>query len=429
MTRKHISVQIYTGSADSPVAGFEPKSIISKLSKIYEKLQLACVMIGWDPGADIGGIIDYVKQRGTDVYLWLPVFSGWDGMKPLIGERGGEIEQHYRTDSGERFDFGCPAHPENVKSTILRFETLYRKHAYDGVFLDKIRFPGFMFGAHPIFSCFCDYCRQLHGISGGFEARGGENPLHLTAYDGTRYILGDETISRLFKYKADAVSASIAGLTGYFRESGYKIGLDLLSPFLAFFVGQDYRKLLPLADFVKPMFYRITNAPAGIPFELDMYASAFGGGQQVADRRKSYLLDLLGTSEIGVEFVNREIKSIRSCDSCNAASTSNTASAFSATNAVTASAASTVSTVSAATVANNASAANTATTANAANATNSALIYAGVEINRIKNIAPVTAQYINENLTRIDNVDGFTLSWDLNTAQPADIDAALDCLS
>jgi hypothetical protein len=45
--------------------------------------------------------------------------------------------------------------------------------------------------------------------------------------------------------------------------------MDLYAPFMAPFVGQDYGILSRHADFIKPMLYRKTNAPAGMGFEYD----------------------------------------------------------------------------------------------------------------------------------------------------------------
>ena len=50
--------------------------------------------------------------------------------------------------------------------------------------------------------------------------------------------------------------------------------MDLYAPFMAPFVGQDYAILSQHADFIKPMLYRQTFAPAGMGFEYELLRKA-----------------------------------------------------------------------------------------------------------------------------------------------------------
>ena len=368
--KSSVALQIYTGGFGSPAERLNVPSVISKLSRVYQKAHIPCVMIGWNPDAKIREIVDFIKGHGTDVYLWLPVFSGWDGLSPLVGSQGSPVKHDYRAVKGERFDFGCPASPANIRLIKRVFQENYGDAPYDGVFLDKIRFPGFIGGIGSALTCFCPHCRPLHALPGNFGLQNDENPLALTAYDGLRYETSDESVARLFDYKAKAVTASAADLSGHFRALGYKVGLDLFAPFLSWFVGQDYGALAPYADFIKPMFYRRTDAPAGMPFELNAYSSAFGGGRRPAGLRWIHLMKVLRAPAIDVEFINREIAAIRG-------KIGNTK------------------------------------------------LYAGIEINSIPKIAPVTEEYIKESITGIKDADGFALSWDLNSTPPENLDAAL----
>ena len=66
----------------------------------------------------------------------------------------------------------------------------------------------------------------------------------------------------------------MASICDHFRERGLEVGLDLYAPFMAPFVGQDYEILTSHADFIKPMLYRQTFAPAGMGFEYDLLKKA-----------------------------------------------------------------------------------------------------------------------------------------------------------
>lgn len=59
--------------------------------------------------------------------------------------------------------------------------------------------------------------------------------------------------------------------------------MDLYAPFMAPFVGQDYSILAEHADFIKPMLYRMTFAPAGMGFEYDLLKKAAPGATGYPD--------------------------------------------------------------------------------------------------------------------------------------------------
>ena len=61
--------------------------------------------------------------------------------------------------------------------------------------------------------------------------------------------------------------------------------MDLFAPFMAPFVGQDYEILAQHADFIKPMLYRMTDAPAGMGFEYELLRQAVPGASGYPDFR------------------------------------------------------------------------------------------------------------------------------------------------
>jgi len=371
---KCFTVQIHTGGFDTEPENLDIPIIKRKLSKLYSNAHIDCVMIGWNPGAAVDDIIYFIKEHGTDVYLWLPVFSGLDGFTPLIGTDGNPVVHNYKAEKGERFDFGCPVDPKNIIHIKRFFEANFNNGVYDGIFLDKIRYPSFISGLDPVLTCFCSHCQQIHNLSRDIKTSNSENPLGIISYNDLHYNLDSSLLTGLFQYKSKTITEAITDISKYFRDLGYKIGLDLFAPYLSFFVGQDYTGLAPNADFIKPMFYRKTLAPAGLPFELDMYASAFGGDIHRIESRKQYLLDVLRTPSIDVDFINREINNIN-------------------------------------------------------RVLGDTKHYAGIEINYNKKIAPVTTDYIHENITGLQNVDGFALSWDLCSTPDENIDAVIDALT
>jgi hypothetical protein len=272
--------------------------------------------------------------------------------------------------NGEQFRFSCPA--TSPGRVIEVYEKHYADAGYDGVFLDRIRYPSFIGGFSSVLGCYCGHCRKHYPLPELRElaVRDTANPLGIGGYRNMHYSM-DDAFKRLFERKCDAVFEAVSVLVGYFRGRGMEIGLDLFAPFIAYFVGQDCRRLLGLADFVKPMFYGVTNAPAGLPFELRQYACAFGGGEESAMLRKNALLSLIG-GEAGL--MGREIADMKRFVSENKLG---------------------------------------------------ARVCAGIEFNRIDGVADVDESYLRARLNEAADADGIVASWDLNTISAEHIDCLL----
>jgi hypothetical protein len=365
-------LQLFTGGGDYS-ARLDIPEILRKLGRVLDTGRLDRLIVGWAPAADISWLRAALRGSGVKLFLWLPCFSELETLgdfPPLIGADAKPADIRFERGNGERFRFACPAaSPEHV---IKAYGKHYADAGYDGVFLDRIRYPSFIGGFSSVLGCYCGLCREQHPLpdAGELAARDGANPLGLSAYENMRYSM-DDAFMRLFDRKCDAVYGAVSVLAGFFRARGLEIGLDLFAPFLACFVGQDYRRLLGLADFVKPMFYGVTDAPAGIPFELWQYARAFGGGEESAMLRRNALLSLVG-GEAGL--MGREIADIKRFVSGNRLN---------------------------------------------------AKVCAGIEFNRIDGVADVDENYLQARLNEAADADGIVASWDLNAISAEHIDCLL----
>jgi len=378
-----LNIQLFTGGCRKPT-DLDVAQVMEKLRRILKRTRISNGLIGWNINTDVTEIIKLLKDAGAGVYLWLPVFSELDGLadfSPIVSACGGALV-NYDRGNGETFNFCCPARPDNVDKVIGIFEKYYDNGSYDGVFIDKVRFPSFAGGKDAVYSCYCDYCRSRYDLPDPLELDDGDsqkkneniNPLGLTGYTDMRYS-ADGAHKKLFDYKGAAVFNSLNRLCAYFRGRGLKIGMDLFAPFLSYFVGQDYRRLAPLADFIKPMFYNMTNAPAGLPFEISAYAAAFGGCADMIEARRKFLIGAAGYGDPG--FIAREVSGI-----CEIIKTSRL----------------------------------------------NTKLYAGVEIN-YSDISPVTRAYIEQSVRNVGKADGIVASWDLNTTPVSHIDYLLNSLA
>ena len=187
--------------------------------------------------------------------------------------------------------------------------------------------------------------------------------LGITEYRGNgKYIFKDNVLRDFFRLKADIIYKNMQQICMFFREKKYGIGFDVFAPFLSPFVGQDLARLSCLCDFIKPMMYRVTNAPAGLPYETESFFQQTGC-EGLAEKLKFYRLlgikDDFDENPFDLEFAAKELENMTKVSACH--------------------------------------------------------VYAGVEINRVEEIAETDTDYIEETLRAYakTGIGGFALSWNL----------------
>jgi hypothetical protein len=325
---------------------------------------------------------ELLAPHGTELYLWLPVFSEnalYKEVYPLTDHQQKAVG-NYSLNEGESFAFYCPNHPENGAGFLEIFEEHFGDLLSDGiltgVFLDRIRYASFINGLGGVFSCFCPSCMQKYAEAGvdctqllaemskvtagtdGYD----RVPLGINAYQSGEYRFDHPVWHSFFKAKQTFIYDALVPIVNYFKERGLRVGLDVFCPFAAYFVGQDIPRLLQLADFIKPMMYRATYAPAGIPFEYEglINETIPEAARTTASDEYGRIIGYQRENNMPVDhsFVQKELALL------------------------------------------------------------SGQIYCGIEINYQPAIVPTTVEYVIENLTALSSsaIDGFVLSWDLLSA-------------
>ena len=114
------------------------------------------------------------RRPAKEVFLWYNLLSDIEGMQEsdLVvnwrGERsrgwGGWAEKE--AEVHETFRFVCPNNPAAKEKTLRRLRELLDRYPFDGVFLDKMRFPSPANGLNEVLSCFCDHCRRAAAANG-----------------------------------------------------------------------------------------------------------------------------------------------------------------------------------------------------------------------------------------------------------------------
>ncbi len=279
-------VQVSLGGWHSPNYG--ARQIIERIDTVSSLIPVEKVIIGWSLDKDIYKEVGtYLHSKGIKMLLWVPVFAETEEMcenSPAV-DLWGNVPSNYDLAAGEGFCFNCPSDPQNAANVVAIYDNNFSDCGFDGVFMDRIRTQSFVSGVGGVLNCGCPLCVEkfkalgvdLEAVKAEWEACG-DAFFNVTGYSPTEgFAFENSVASAFFKAKGQVVSEAVAGIADSFRSRGLEVGMDLYAPFMAPFVGQDYSILAQHADFIKPMLYRQTFAPAGMGFEYDLLKKAVPG--------------------------------------------------------------------------------------------------------------------------------------------------------
>jgi len=244
---------------------------------------------------------DFIKicnEFGIESYLWVPVLSdvpdytitedkltlNYDGSRGY-GKTGRLRNPNQKE---EDFLFICPNNKPAVNDLFGMFKENVDKFDFDGVFLDRIRYPSGTNGFESLFSCFCEYCGEkfrykydsslneyigkINDLLNGFKEITNED---IKRWQSFEYIWELFDIKEFMDFKNSNVYDIVKKFSDYAKARLMKVGGDLFSYSLSPIVSQDYKLLQKCFDWIKPMMYCHTRGPAGIPLEISCLASAF----------------------------------------------------------------------------------------------------------------------------------------------------------
>lgn len=222
--------QINTGSFTN--RHYTKQQLLENISRLFSFVKADKVILGWFPDSEMyKESINLIHSNNAEAYLWLPVFAD---VMPSLGLHG-KSEVTQTASSDEAFEFISPE--VGTTHVIKEYEAVAKDAMFDGVFLDRIRY-------------------------------------------GTP----SSDIDR-----AERITAAAQELIDYFHSKFLKVGLDLFSPHLAPYMGQNSTALGKISDFIKPMMYWATNAPAGIPYEEAVFEKVLGRKIKYEDAQLSEL--------------------------------------------------------------------------------------------------------------------------------------------
>lgn len=295
-------VQVSLGGWHAP--DYTAEQIIGRLDTVSRIIPVKKVIIGWSLDKEIYRQVgEYLHGKDIQMLLWLPVFAETEEMcenTPAV-DLWGNIPANYDLAAGEGFRFNCPSDPQNAANVVDIYDRNFADCGFDGIFLDRIRTQSFVSGVGGVLNCGCPLCREKFAALGvDLEAVKAEwdvckdDFLSVTGYTPEGgFTFANPMATAFFKAKGYIVSGAVAGIADAFHSRGLEMGMDLYAPFMAPFVGQDYAVLAAHADFIKPMLYRQTFAPAGMGFEYDLLKKAVPGATGYPDFQMD--LDFLHT--------------------------------------------------------------------------------------------------------------------------------------
>ena len=306
-------VQVSLGGWHS--SDYTAEQIIGRIDTVSQQIPVEKVIIGWSDNKEIYRQVgEYLHEKNIRMLLWLPVFAETEEMcqnTPAV-DLWGKVPANYDLAAGESFRFNCPSDPQNIANVIAIYDQHFSDCGFDGVFLDRIRTQSFVSGVNGVLSCGCPLCVErfakegvdIQQVKAEYEAKG-DSFFSVRGYSTADGFCFDNPIAaNFFKAKGHVVSNSVAAIADSLRQRGLEVGMDLYAPFMAPFVGQDYSILAAHADFIKPMLYRQTFAPAGMGYEYDLLHKALPAAQGYT----SFKMD--------VDFLNTQLKAMTpySCD-------------------------------------------------------------------------------------------------------------------
>lgn len=282
-----LTFQLFTGDL-TPESLADADSVLAKLEAANKAGKLAGVFCGWSTdSAFYQQLSEKLHSWGVPFYLKMAVFSelkGWQSFDPMIDFSGNQMEP-YVLNPQESFEFRCPASKHNQEAVVALYDQYFSHIPFDGIFLDRIRYSSFLSGMAGIGGCFCPDCQKRYAQAGIAvnelrqrlqDLQRGASHLNLKAYEKGCWQMEDPVLDAFFRVKSQILEEALQNLTAAFHARNLQVGFDLFAPSLGYFCGQNVQRLRQIADFVKPMMYRYTLAPAGIPFEKERFVRAAG---------------------------------------------------------------------------------------------------------------------------------------------------------
>ncbi len=269
-----------------------------KLATAKEALNLDALMIWSDINKkDLDLVRKICIEFKIKTYLWYPILADISGFKV---EREQSVETFDRLHGygrngcwdklgkgEEDFLFLCPNDEEHIRRIFDQYQNKIKESGFDGVFLDRIRFPSPSNGFELLFSCFCKPCldkfynkysedleNYRYQAKTVFEKFKTIDINYLQICQSFSDIIIQDNLEKFYDFRKQNIYQVVKIFADKAKQMGKLVGVDLFAPSLAPLVSQDYQLLAKTCDWIKPMIYCHTSSPAGLPLELYCFIRA-----------------------------------------------------------------------------------------------------------------------------------------------------------
>lgn len=270
----------------------------NKLATAKEALNLDALMIWSDiDKKDLDLVREICRDFKIKTYLWYSILADISGFKveqkqaveTFDGLRGyGKNGCWDKLGEGEEdFLFLCPNDEEHIRRIFDQYQNKIKESGFDGVFLDRIRFPSPSNGFELLFSCFCKSCLKKFFNNYGEDLESYRNQAktvfknfktidvnYLQTCRSLSDVIIRDSLEKFYDFRKQNIYQVLKMFADKAKQMGKLVGVDLFAPSLAPLVSQNYQLLAKTCDWIKPMIYCHTSSPAGLPLELYCFIRA-----------------------------------------------------------------------------------------------------------------------------------------------------------
>lgn len=227
-------------------------------------------------------VIGHCRENGLEVYLWYKVLSDNDVMpdeeeltRNAFGKSGagknGLWGRIHATD--EAYRFACPGNEKYLALLLGKCEQSLP--AYDGLFVDCIGYPLPSLGLESVFTCFCRDCIEREPRLRQWRERSNALRDAVESFSDSDFekfgtfigLVRHFDLTGFFSYRTECITRLARRFAAVAQGMDKEIGLDVLSPALAFLAGHRYDELGKVVNWLKPRFYCRIYGPSSIPLE------------------------------------------------------------------------------------------------------------------------------------------------------------------
>jgi hypothetical protein len=286
-----------------------PAAVQKRLREACTRLPITMVLLGWElPEAIEQAVADEASRLNLRLFRWQPWLTGDSGTEfppewAVRGLDGAYIPGHKQL---PEFTFACPNRSGVTDFLSERLESIAARGLYQGLFLDRIRFPSPTADPATHLGCFCSTCTRL-AADRGLDLR--EVQLRLQGLLSTPYRAlslacglldpyepGTQALQDLLTFRLESINRTVEVAYRQAAAHHLALGLDCFSPTLSPMVGQDLSSLNAFCEWIKLMIYPRVWGPAGLSFELLALANWLI--QQYSLNEKDVFAELSRASEL-----------------------------------------------------------------------------------------------------------------------------------